>query len=318
MRHTDGLRNMSIVADWGTSRLRVMLCEGRRLVDQRTGSGIAAIVAANRKIDEEFVAVAGDWLGQFGQNGVTLCGMVGSNIGWVQAPYIDCPADLSLLADSCVKFEIPSANIAIVSGLACNNHLGAPDVMRGEETQILGALELQPSLRKGRRVLCLPGTHSKWVVLESGVVQNFSTSPTGEFFSALGERSVLVAAASESEIDQAAFDHGLDRSLNTPSDSLPFVLFEARSRTLREGMPKSAARDFLSGLLIGAEIKAAKQIVPGFCSRGQEVIFIGDPGMTERYARACTRAHGTAREIDGGQAALTGLLTLNLAVAVDS
>lgn len=145
------------------------------------------------------------------------------------------------------------------------------------------------------------------------MVRNFSSSPTGEFFSALGERSVLVAAASETAMDEAAFDHGVARSLSTPSAAMPFVLFEPRSRTLRAGMPRSAARDFLSGLLIGAEIKAAMAIIPGVRSGNHEVVFIGDSGMTERYVRACSKAFGGAREIDGSEAALAGLVALNLA-----
>lgn len=318
MLQVDNPTNSVIVADWGTSRLRVMLCDGQRLIAQRQGPGIAAVAAANQKPGEVFAEVAGQWLDQFGPNGVALCGMVGSNIGWIEAPYIECPTDFSQLADACVKIQTPSATFAIIPGMTCVNHLGAPDVMRGEETQILGSLELLPSLRKGKHVLCLPGTHSKWVELEDGMVQRFSTSPTGEFFAVLGERSVLVHAASEIAMDPDAFDHGVMRSLSSSPASMPFVLFEPRSRTLREGMTKVASRDFLSGLLIGAEIKAAKEIILGSSVKNQEIVFIGDPGMTERYKRAYALAHGCAREIEGGASALAGLLALRLAAAKGS
>ncbi len=315
MLQVDNPTNTAIVADWGTSRLRVMLCDGQRVIAQRHGPGIAAVAAANQTPEEVFANVAGQWLDQFGANGVTLCGMAGSNIGWVEAPYIECPADLSQLAAACVRFTTRSASFAIIPGMTCVNHLGAPDVMRGEETQILGALELHPSLRAGRHVLCLPGTHSKWVDLEDGVVDRFSTSPTGEFFAVLGERSVLAHAASETAVDPVAFDHGGVRSLTSHPASMPFVLFEARSRTLREGMAKAAAREFLSGLLIGAEIKAAKDIILGGDTRNREVVFIGDPGMTERYMRAYALAHGRPHAIDGGASALAGLLAVRRAAA---
>lgn len=304
-----------IVADWGTSRLRVMLCDDRRLLAQRHGPGIAAVVAAQRQPADVFAEVAGQWLDQFGRNGVTMCGMVGSNIGWVEAPYLDCPADFSCLADSSVRFAFGSASIAIIPGLACENHLGAPDVMRGEETQLLGALELQPELRKGRQFLCLPGTHSKWVVLEDGVVQRFSSSPTGELFAVLGERSILALPPSEPALDPVAFDRGVMRSLETHPASLPFVLFETRSRALREGMNKAAVREFLSGVLIGAEIRAANEIIVGHDAGGPTMTFIGDPCMTERYIRAYGQADGRGRAIDGQVAALEGLLSLRLAAA---
>lgn len=310
MLHVDNQANTVIVADWGTSRLRIMLCDDERLIAQRDGPGIAAVAAAYQKPGEVFAEVAGQWLDQFGRNGVTLCGMAGSNIGWVEAPYLECPADLSRLAAACVRFETPSANIVIIPGMTCENHLGAPDVMRGEETQIRGAIELEPSLRKGSHLLCLPGTHSKWVDLQDGVVRQFSTSPTGEFFAVLGERSVMAHAASETAVDPVAFDHGARRSLNSHPASMPFVLFEARSRTLREGMTKAAAREFLSGVLVGAEIKAAKDIILGGNARNREVVFIGDPGMIERYMRAFALADGRSRAIDGGAAALAGLLAV--------
>lgn len=313
MTQADELKGISLVGDWGTSRLRVMLCDDHRIIAQRDGPGIAAVAAANGMPEDAFAETAGQWLDQYGANGVILCGMVGSNIGWVEAPYFECPAELSQLADACVTFETRSGKFAIIPGLACENHLSAPDVMRGEETQILGSLELEPGLRRGKQFLCLPGTHSKWVELQDGVVQKFSTSPTGEFFAALGERSILAHAASETAVDAAAFDQGVMRSLNSHPASLPFVLFEARSRTLREGMTKAAARDFLSGLLVGAEIKAAREIIIDCEIESRDVTFIGDPKMTERYMRTYALAGGRAHAIDGAAAAYSGLMAVRSA-----
>lgn len=301
---------LSIVADWGTSQLRVMLCDGDRLVDQRVGPGIGAVVAAKRPPSEVFTDISGEWLLQYGSNGVVLCGMVGSSMGWVEAPYAECPASLAQLASAAITVEAPQAKFAIIPGLACINHLGAPDVMRGEETQILGAMVLLPLLGRGRHIACLPGTHSKWAVIEDGIVQNFTSAPTGELFAVLAEHSVLVQVSEAMPFNQAAFDAGVERSLSGPACALPFLLFETRSRTLMGGMPQGAARDFLSGLLIGVEIRAAKDACAYWGVDDREVILIGEPDLTDRYTRALALAHSRGRAIDGSAAVLAGLLAL--------
>ena len=109
--------------------------------------------------------------------------------GWREAPYLPCPEDLYELAENLVEVR---AGVRIVPGMRCSNPLGAPDVMRGEETQLLGARELEPRLEHGRQLVCMPGTHTKWVSLHDGVVHEFLTAPTGELFAMLCDHSVLV------------------------------------------------------------------------------------------------------------------------------
>lgn len=304
------LKNAAIVADWGTSRLRVMLCDGDRLVDQRLGPGIGEIASASRLAVDVFTEVAGEWLPRHGGNGIILCGMVGSSLGWIEAPYADCPTSVSQLAAARTTVTTPLAEVSIIPGLACTNHIGAPDIMRGEETQILGAMELIPLLGHGRRIVCLPGTHSKWAVIENGIVEKFTTAPTGEVFGIMAEHSVLVHVRGDVPFDKAAFELGVERSVRSPASAFPFLLFESRSRTVRGDLERSAARDFLSGLLIGAEIRAARDALSIEGGEQQEVIVIGDPGLVSRYAQALAMTQVRARSIDGNAAVLAGLLAL--------
>ena len=117
--------------------------------------------------------------------------MVGSSIGWVETPYADCPVHPDALAEACVPLK--NGRVHVVPGLACRNRFEAPDVMRGEETQVLGALQRLPELGSGKRLLCLPGTHTKWVMLLDGTITDFLTAPVGELYEVLARHSILVA-----------------------------------------------------------------------------------------------------------------------------
>ena len=172
-----------IGGDWGTSHLRLFLCDGQgALLDSRTGPGAAE---ASGHFSDVFASLAAHWEGSLGTLPAVLCGMVGSSIGWVQAPYVVCPAIPEEIADACVLLR--GGNVHIIPGLSCRNRFDAPDFLRGEETQILGALHLAPILRHGRWLICLPGTHTKWALLEDGVVLvDFKRFRTGT-----GEREAL-------------------------------------------------------------------------------------------------------------------------------
>ena len=133
-----------------------------------------------------------------------LCGMVGSNLGWALAPYADCPAGFADLARCAIQV---APQVWIIPGLRCAGLAGAPDVMRGEETQVLGWLAQRPERQRGRHLICHPGTHAKWVVVEDGRIVRFVTAMTGEMFAVLSKHSVLKSDAPAN--DDAAFDAGL-------------------------------------------------------------------------------------------------------------
>ena len=232
-----------------------------------------------------------------------MAGMVGARNGWVEVPYVECPADAGMLRGRLQRFRAGDLDATLVPGLACRNPRGAPDVMRGEETQVFGALALQPALARGRRVLVLPGTHCKWVQLEDGRIQRFQTSFSGELFALLRRHSQLAGAVGGAR-DEAAFAFGLARAQAVAS--LGHVLFEARSRQLREGMPAAAADDFLSGLVIGSDVQGALDLL-AWQADGLGIGLVGEPALCARYAQALAGQGYSTSSLDGASCALAGL-----------
>ena len=299
-----------IGADWGTSHLRLFLCDGEGVaLEQRNGPGAAE---AGGRFAAVFAAETRAWEAQQGQLPAVLCGMVGSRLGWIEAPYVPCPMQPEQIAGACIAIEdaprIAGAGIHIVPGLSCRNRFGAPDVMRGEETQLLGALGLVESLRSGRQLVCLPGTHTKWVVLEEGRISDFFTAPTGELFAVLRDHSVLTRQpqGSEAGIETDAFEKGLASVAAQPATQVMHRLFECRSRVLSGELPAAAAQAYLSGLLIASDVHGAlRALADTFVPR--TVVLVGVPQLTQLYATACATIDLDALQLDGIPAALAGL-----------
>jgi 2-dehydro-3-deoxygalactonokinase len=219
-----------IAGDWGTSQLRLYLCDAaNNVLDTRVARGAAAARGEHEQVLDAEIAA---WEQTAGALPIVLCGMIGSSIGWVQAPYLPAPADPQRLAAACLRLR--GGRVRIVPGVSCRNRLAAPDVMRGEETQILGALVLDARLRTGRHLFCLPGTHTKWAVVRDGAITEFLTAPTGEIFDLLSKHSVLVRdGAEERAMNDAAFEAALQRVRAQPGVELLHRIFEVRSRRRR-------------------------------------------------------------------------------------
>ncbi len=303
-----------IAGDWGTSRLRLSLCQGERVLETRQGPGIGAL---REPAGDALRPLIAGWREAEGPLPIVLCGMAGSRNGWREAPYLPCPVDLRRLRDATLRFEADGSPVAIVPGLSCQGRLGNPEVMRGEETQIAGALALHPGLRTGRHLLCLPGTHAKWAWVEDGQVRDFLTSLTGELFALLRDGSTLLRASSAassaqqggSRADDGAddgFERGLESAASVGKASLLHALFAVRTRQLIDGRSHEWALSYLSGLMIGADAHGA---IPLFDAR-EEAILIGDGALNERYAKALRREGIAASCLDGEQCALAGLRTL--------
>jgi 2-dehydro-3-deoxygalactonokinase len=293
-----------IAGDWGTSHLRLFLCDGDGQVLERADA-VGAADAAGR-FASVFDGLVAPWQQRRGPLPAVLSGMVGSSIGWVAAPYVPCPSGPEQIAAACVALR--GGSIQVVPGMSCRNRLGAPDVMRGEETQILGALNIDPALRRGQRLLCLPGTHTKWVTLRDGVVVEFLTAPTGELFALLRDHSVLVERCGEADAVNggAAFEQALARYKEYPQAQLLHRLFECRARALSGELTSQAATAYLSGLLIASDIGGALQLL---APRGdaRHVHLIGDPQLTRLYALGLAAQHCTTSALEGSSAALAGL-----------
>lgn len=246
-----------------------------------------------REFPSVFQTCFGDWM-QRPDAWCLMSGMVGSKQGWLEAPYCTCPAGFTEVAANLTWVE--PARIAIVSGLCCEND-GIPDVMRGEETQIFGALQL---LGRQEALVVLPGTHSKWVRVQAGRIQSFATFMTGEFFALLRQHSILsrTLPASDGVFDSEAFAQGVTLALR--SNSLLHTAFSTRTLSLFDRLPVAALPSYLSGLVIGEELRAQK------LQTNTEVVIIGSASLTQRYQNALALQNIPAQRV-GSQASWAGL-----------
>ncbi len=289
--------NGFLALDWGTTNLRGWRLGPDGAVRQAAEfplgvSRLALGEAAIRFEAEVRPALGGEGLP------VLACGMIGSNLGWVLAPYVDCPASLESLAAGLVE---AAPGFRIVPGLRCEG-LAGPDVMRGEETQILGWLAADPAHWRGRWLLCLPGTHAKWVRVDDGVVSRFATAMTGELYSLLGDHGVL-RFGPEPIDDADAFDRGLAAAGD--GGALTARLFGLRGLTLSGRLPAASAPSWLSGLLIGAEIAALHPMLRD--DDDEPVALLGDGELCARYGRVLS-VRGVPAVIWGGESTvLAGL-----------
>ncbi len=269
--------------DWGTSSLRSwrLAATGRVLERRRADLGILAIGPG--VFEDALTDFLGDWLRA--EPGVPLLasGMITSRQGWVETPYLPCPATLEALAAALVERRLRSGHrILFVCGLSTRGPDGVPDVMRGEETQIVGAL----AGGEAARLLILPGTHSKWVRCADGRIEDFATMMTGELYALLRRHSILGRLMRDGAEDGEAFARGVARGAaeDPASGGLLHRLFGVRSLGLFEEVPPRGLASYLSGLLIGSELREGALMfgaaeVPGL---------VGEADLVERYRAACT------------------------------
>ncbi|MFT7773331.1 2-dehydro-3-deoxygalactonokinase [Roseateles sp.] len=268
-----------IALDWGSTRLRAYLlgADGSVLASRESGNG-ASTLSGEAAFAQAFAAIRGDWPAL----PVLACGMVGSQHGWREAPYAPCPADASALAQHALRLD---ERFWILPGLMHNE--ARPDVMRGEETQIVGALALHPELAE-QSCLVLPGTHSKWARVEAGRVTGFATHMTGELYALLRQHSVLArlmpaeGASAPSSGASPAFLAGVDAGRE--DGALSHQLFAVRTLGLFKRLTPEQLPDYLSGLLIGHEI--AHELAAGAPAR---LALVGAPALCERYVQALGR-----------------------------
>lgn len=284
-----------IAVDWGTSSLRTarIAPEGEVREERSFDRGILTVPPGG--FPQVLREACGDWLDRPG----ALClvsGMAGSRQGWHEAPYCACPAGFAEIARALDWIE--PGRIAIVPGLAYE-FLGTPDVIRGEEVQVFGAMDLL-GLEEGTFVL--PGTHCKWVRVWEGRVQSFSTFMSGEVYALLRQHSILARTmpADEGPLQHEAFLRGLRYAQQ--ARSLLHSAFSARTLALFDRLPAAALPSYLSGLVIGEELRARSL-------HGNEVVLIGSEALTERYALALGSLGCMARRL-GSEATWRGLWAL--------
>lgn len=296
-----------LALDWGTSSLRGARIDasGQVLEERAFPRGILTVPAGG--FADAFDTCFGDWA-RHGARACLVSGMAGSKQGWVEAPYCACPAGFADVAAQLhwvqdAKMTLPTA---IVPGLSCEHRCdvpglaSVPDVMRGEEVQILGAMHLG-GWREG---LCvLPGTHSKWAWIRDGRVTTFSSYMTGEFYALLSQHSLLARTIdTQAPFDTEAFGLGLARA--GQGGNLLHNAFSARTLSLFGRMDAGALASYLSGLVIGEELHAQD------VQAAARITLIGSQSLTSRYALAFERL-GVATHSMGAEASWAGLHALS-------
>ena len=289
--------------DWGTTSLRAYrLDQAGVVLDKREGkSGILSVKPGG--FPDELRKIAGDWL-EAGEKQVVISGMAGSKQGWAEAPYLPCPASVVAIAHATLPVPFPATRVRLVPGLKARDAEGVPEVMRGEETQILGILDRLPD---AEATLCLPGSHSKWVRVRAGQILDFSTHMTGEVFAALSAHTILARSLHRGAAHHpGAFARGLDRARQ--GGGLLHQLFGLRSLSLFDAMPQMEAASYLSGLLIGHEVASALE-----AGVAPPVHIIGAAALTVRYSAALA-AFGIPCVSEEEDAAAKGLFRIGVEI----
>jgi 2-dehydro-3-deoxygalactonokinase len=287
--------------DWGSTNARAMLFDrtGSLVAQREYPLGIKNIEPGSYR--DVFHRMTGEWRGHHGTIPALLSGMIGSRHGWHEAPYLPCPASVTDLSRALLR--VPDEdNVFIVPGLKMNS--GRPDVLRGEELQLLGL----NGVTGGFDCVCIPGTHSKWIVTQGPVVREFHTAMTGEVFAAVATHTLfaqLIAPPVALEpLRAAAFDAGLDRS--AAPHGLLHSLFGLRAGFLLGEIAAVDLSDALSGLLIGTEIRHMR--APAIT--GHRVAVLGAPQLGARYVHALRSFAFEPIAFDVSETTARGFVTL--------
>ena len=293
-----------IAVDWGSSSFRAyLMARDGTIVDEcATADGVSTVAPGG--FPKALLHLVGVWLDSHADLPIIASGMVGSRHGWREAPYVKCPADPRDIAARLIEVWMGDRAVRLVPGLSYEPADEEPDVMRGEEVEILGIAD------SGGRLVVLPGSHSKWAIVEGGRVERFKTFVTGELFAAVKDHTLAgaFARAATRKADGPAFARGVERGAGATrgdgGSGLLGALFGARSLPLMGGLAEDEAAEYLSGLLIGAEIAEARRLFPREAPR-----VAGADALVKRYLAAFAVLGEEAVAAPTGAAA-RGLLVL--------
>ena len=281
-----------IFCDWGTSNLRAYLLENDKVIDKYSSDK-----GLNNARTLGFEKILGEVLIHFDAPiniPIKLSGMIGSKHGWKEAPYADCPVTVDSIKQNTVQIE-GFPNVEIFGGVCYELPDGKKDVMRGEEVQVFGILEKFPHAE----IICLPGTHSKWVKTQNASIENFSTWMTGELFKCLSENIIFKEQISTKTFCKDSFQKGVSQA--EKAGPILNSLFHLRTDYLFAHIQSSDFHSYLSGFLIGSEVKDAA----GECD---EVIVCGSDKMIELYSIAFSHFGIFTVEFPASEATVLGML----------
>jgi 2-dehydro-3-deoxygalactonokinase len=285
-----------IAIDWGTSSFRAYRLNAAGAVLDKRSAALGILHVEGGRFAQALESQVQDWI-EAGEQPIVMCGMIGSRQGWVEAPYVPCPAGVDGIANGMRGVEWLGRRGFIAPGLSSRDGEGVPDVMRGEETQILGVLD---SLPASGAWICLPGTHSKWVEVKDRRILRFTTHMTGEVFAVLREHSILGRMMSGAATDLDWFDAGAQRAQQP--GGLLHHLFGVRARGLFGELPDGAAASYLSGILVGHELAGVR-------SGDGPVYLLGSSELAGLYQRALRQVGRACIALDP-DAVVVGLFLL--------
>jgi 2-dehydro-3-deoxygalactonokinase len=263
--------------------------EGSVFARASSPQGILRVGEGN--FEEALRAEVGVWLAA-GEKHILLCGMIGSRQGWVEAEYLPCPVGIAELAEAVVPVPFDGAKVRLVPGVIGPDAAGVPELMRGEETAAMGIQEAFG----GSGLVCFPGTHSKWIQLSDRKIVSFTTCMTGELYGALRKCTILERTmTSNPAVDETAFHSGIARSED--SGGLLHHLFGVRTLPLMDQLKEEKSASYLSGLLIGHEVRATMP-------KGSHVHLVGAAQLCGLYAQVIEACGGVATMEDEDAAAL--------------
>lgn len=279
-----------IAVDWGTTHIRAYLLDKNGQIQARRSGASGVMAVGPGGFAAALEEIVGPWLAE-GAGPVVMSGMVGSRQGWLEVPYVPCPASMAEIVAAVREVRWGNGRSALICpGLICKDENNVPDVLRGEEIQVFGAM---PGLPSGAVSLCLPGTHSKHVRVRGGVIEGFATYMTGEVFAVLRQHSILGRLMDGAGFDETAFREGLGRAREP--GGLLHNLFGVRSRGLAGEIKAQAISSYLSGILIGHEVNTAPH--------GEHIFVVGVPELCGLYMQAFEFYGHKATRIDADVAA---------------
>ncbi|MBB5753165.1 2-dehydro-3-deoxygalactonokinase [Prosthecomicrobium pneumaticum] len=293
-----------VAVDWGTSRLRAMLIgrDGGLLAEADSADGIGPLAGQGHEAAFERLVAAWPAVPAL------MAGMIGSRQGWREAPYVPVPATADALAAALIGFEsLSHRRVSIVPGLVLRSAARDGDVIRGEETQLVGLIEEEPGFSG---LVVLPGTHSKWAAVEDGRIVDFQTFMTGEMFELLARKSFLRHSVAEDADDIPGSAHFALAVRRSVQEGLPFLsaIFSVRVRQLLDAVSGDDNLAYLSGLVIGGEIAAAR--ASGLLAEGRPIRIVGARTLGRAYETAFGIAGHAVAVRDGGSLVRTGLVRL--------
>ena len=290
-----------IVFDWGSTNVRAFLYIDKKMVDTKKSSdGVTTVrgVLCQKIFDK----LTDEWFKKYGKMPVVMAGMVGSINGWCDAPYLDCPVNLNEISKSLTPVKnTNNYDVSIIPGI-CVKDSDNYNVIRGEETQLAGAMRLSPA-----KVYIMPGTHCKWVLADGFVVKSFRTAMTGEIHSVLMKHSLLGLGAVDQEANDDVFMQGLQRGYSE-NNIIP-RLFEIRGANILGALKPCHVSEYLSGLLIGAEVASMQQIFK-FKKDDGAITIIANDFFFDRYKKALSQASLDCVQLDADTCFLNGIVPI--------